>query len=97
MNHLDRHNVIKRIFDRYYRLVEASDLTLNKPPWYYTETLYAASEALPEINLMVLLESVYDFDFTHDVEGICSHWDHEKHEMKDCFLPRCWRLVNEPA
>jgi len=44
----------------------------------------------PKINLQKLIDSG-DFDFGHDISGICAHIDSETGKLKDCFLPRCAR------
>lgn len=40
------------------------------------------------LNLDKLLNAP-DFDFTHDMCGICRHIDRETGELKNCFSPRC--------
>lgn len=59
-------------------------------------------DTLDAITIMILVTEVHrslplrlqdlveadDFNFSHDISGICRHWDRAARVMQNCFRPR---------
>jgi len=79
-------NTVKKIARRCTRIFSGAALDETD----YMMYLYAAY-TIHKIDID-RLDKFDDFNFTHDIAGICHHLNRETGEMEGGFLPRCGTL-----
>lgn len=76
-----------------YRRMKRLNMRLYTSKQDFEMDLSATSAQCP-LDL-TLLASFDNFNFVHDVAGICRHLDRPSGKLKNHFFPRCAKLVPE--
>ena len=85
---LEEERAVHRIIDRFQKaLIETQGVSAPPVDRMSFRMDIAAVHASNPLDLKALADAP-DFDFAHDICGICDNLNRETGELENCFLPR---------